>query len=72
MNSSGLAAIEPDILGAPPAFKGQCAPVKPLFERLADGHFRDEPPGCSRFALRETARFVEERLRAMLLEPFVA
>jgi len=69
MNATDLIAIDPDILGGTPVFKGTRVPVKTLFEYIEDNYSLGQFLECFPSVTREMARRVLERSEAALLEP---
>ena len=61
MDSSDLIAIDPDVLGGTPVFKGTRVPVKSLFEYLEDNYTLEQFLECFPTETREAARQVLER-----------
>ena len=69
MQSNDLIAVDPDVLGGTPVFKGTRVPVKTLFEYLENDYSLDEFLGCFPSVTREMARRVLERSESALLAP---
>ena len=68
MDSSGLITVDPDFLGGTPVFKGTRAPVKTLFDYLADNYTLDEFLECFPSVTREVACRALERSESALLD----
>jgi uncharacterized protein (DUF433 family) len=69
MNAKDLIAVDPDILGGTPVFKGTRVPVKTLFEYIEDNYTLDEFLECFPSVTREMAFRVLECSEARLLAP---
>ena len=69
MQSNDLIAVDPDILGGTPVFKGTRVPVKTLFEYLENDYSLEEFLICFPSVTREMARRVLERSESALLAP---
>jgi uncharacterized protein (DUF433 family) len=69
MNGSDLTAVDPDVLGGTPVFKGTRVPVRTLFDYLEDNYSLDEFVECFPSVTREMACRVLERSEAALLTP---
>jgi uncharacterized protein (DUF433 family) len=72
MSTSDLIAVDPDVLGGTPVFKGTRVPVKTLFDYLEDNYSLDEFPECFPSVTREMVCQVLERSEVALLEPAAA
>ena len=69
MQSNDLIAVDPDVLGGTPVFKGTRVPVKTLFEYLENDYSLDEFLVCFPSVTREMARRILERSESALLAP---
>ena len=69
MESNDLIAVDPDILGGTPVFKGTRVPVKTLFEYLENDYSLEEFLVCFPSVTREMARRILERSESALLAP---
>jgi uncharacterized protein (DUF433 family) len=69
MQSNDLIAVDPDILGGTPVFKGTRVPVKTLFEYLENDYSLEEFLDCFPSVTREMARRILERSESALLAP---
>ena len=72
MSTSDLIAVDPDVLGGTPVFKGTRVPVKTLFDYLEDNYSVDEFLECFPSVTREMVCRVLERSEVALLEPAAA
>ena len=66
MQSNDLIAIDPDILGGTPVFKGTRVPVKTLFEYLENDYSLEEFLDCFPSVTREMARRILEQSELFL------
>ena len=66
MQSNDLIAIDPDILGGTPVFKGTRVPVKTLFEYLENDYSLEEFLDCFLSVTREMARRILEQSELFL------
>ena len=69
MQSNDLIAVDPEILGGTPVFKGTRVPVKALFEYLENDYSLEEFLDCFPSVTREMARRILERSESALLAP---
>jgi len=69
MQSNDLIAVDPDILGGTPVFKGTRVPIKTLFEYLENDYSLDEFLVCFPSVTREMAHRILERSESALLTP---
>ena len=69
MNSNDLIAIDPEILGGAPVFKGTRVPVKTLFEYLEKDYSVEEFLECFPSVSRDLVNKVLERSEQALLSP---
>lgn len=69
MKSSDLIAVDPDILGGIPVFKGTRVPVKSLFDYLERDYTLDEFLKCFPTVTRDVACRVLDRSESALLAP---
>ena len=69
MQARDLIAIDPDILGGTPVFKGTRVPVKTLFEYLENDYSLEQFLECFPSVTREMARQILQRSEAVLLAP---
>ena len=69
MQSNDLIAVDPEILGGTPVFKGTRVPVKTLFEYLENDYSLEEFLVCFPSVTREMARRILERSESALLAP---
>ena len=69
MNAKDLIAVDPDILGGTPVFKGTRVPVKTLFEYIEDNYTLDEFLQCFPSVTREMACRLLEYSEARLFDP---
>jgi uncharacterized protein (DUF433 family) len=69
MDSNDLIAVDPDILGGTPVFKGTRVPVATLFEYLENDYKLEEFLECFPSVTREMACSVLERSETVLLAP---
>ena len=69
MQARDLIAIDPDILGGTPVFKGTRVPVKTLFEYLENDYSLEQFLECFPSVTREMARQILQCSEAVLLAP---
>jgi uncharacterized protein (DUF433 family) len=69
VKSDDLIAIDPDVLGGTPVFKGTRVPIKTLFEYLGNDYSMEEFLDCFPSVSREMACRILERSEAVLLSP---
>jgi uncharacterized protein (DUF433 family) len=69
MQSNDLIAVDPDILGGTPVFRGTRVPVRTLFEYLENDYSLEEFLDCFPSVTREMARRILERSESALLAP---
>ena len=72
MSTSDLIAVDPDILGGTPVFKGTRVPVKSLFDYLEGNYTLEEFLECFPTVSREMAKRLLEQSEAALLAPAAA
>ncbi|HEV7798024.1 MAG TPA: DUF433 domain-containing protein [Pyrinomonadaceae bacterium] len=69
MTTNDLIAIDPEILGGTPVFKGTRVPVKTLFEYLENDYSLEQFLECFPSVSRDLACQVLERSEQALLSP---
>ncbi len=72
MKVNDLIAVDPEILGGTPVFKGTRVPVRSLFEYLEDDYSLEEFLECFPSVSREMVLAVLERSEMALMAPATA